>query len=162
MGRERARARVDALNGIGMCHAELGNYQQTVAACTEALAFARETDAPEDGVWDTLGFAHHRLGDHARAITCFQRSLSLARDLRDVNVETEALRNLGDAYRAAGDVPAARVSWQQALAIHEANDQPRDAEMIQQRLRDLVPASGTTERQQQVGASDVADTMCGS
>jgi DNA-binding SARP family transcriptional activator/tetratricopeptide (TPR) repeat protein len=136
---------VDALNGIGMCHAELGNYQQTLAACTEALALARETDAPVDGVWDTLGFAHHRLGDHSRAIACFQRSLSLARDLRDVNVETEALRNLGDAHRAAGDVPAARASWQQALAIHEANDQPRAAETIRRRLRDLVPAGGTTD-----------------
>jgi hypothetical protein len=31
--------------------------------------------------WDSLGYAHHHLGRHAQAVTCYLHALDLVRDL---------------------------------------------------------------------------------
>lgn len=132
---------VNALNGIGWCHARSGNYRGALTSGTEALRLALGIEGcPVAAIWDTLGYAHHRLGDHAQAIDCHQHALACAQQQRDFNAETEALDHLSEVYVDIGDVAAARESWQRALAIHQMNGHPGDAEAIRKKLRDLVPA----------------------
>ena len=67
--------------------------------------------------WYTLGYAHRHLGHHDRAVECYQQSLRLFRELGYRVAEAETLTDLGDTYLDAGDTGAARVAWQQALAV---------------------------------------------
>jgi DNA-binding SARP family transcriptional activator/tetratricopeptide (TPR) repeat protein len=128
-----------ALNGVGWCHAQLGNYAETLTHATAALRVAGGIEGcPTAGMWHTLGYAHLRLGKRAEAIECLRRSVAASRATPDVNVEALALSRLGDAHRAAGDLDAARASWQEALAIHRARGRPRAAEKIERKLADAM------------------------
>jgi tetratricopeptide (TPR) repeat protein len=99
-------------------------------------------------LWNTLGYAHHGLGDHSRSIDCHRQSLALAREKRDVNAETEALGRLGEVFHATGDVTAARENLRLALAIHQRSGRRDAAEAIERKLIDLGPVT------------DVADALC--
>jgi tetratricopeptide (TPR) repeat protein len=65
---------------------------------------------------------HSRLGEHPRAISCYRQALALARQ-RGTPLAHRWLAGLlaafGDACRDAGDLPAARQAWQQALQIRD-------------------------------------------
>jgi tetratricopeptide (TPR) repeat protein len=128
-----------ALNGVGWCHARLGNYAQTIDFATQALRVASGIEGcPLAGMWHTLGFAHLHLGEHGRAVDCFERSVAESRSRPDVNVEVLALGRLGDAHREAGDLAAARANWQRALAIQRDRGRTRSAEMIERKLADAL------------------------
>ncbi len=90
---------------------------------------------PKRNVWDSLGYAEHHLGNLAEAAACYQRALSLFRELGDRYNEAEILIHLGDTHHAAGDLAAGPGAWQQALAIlvdlhHPGADQVR-AKLLQ-------------------------------
>jgi tetratricopeptide (TPR) repeat protein len=70
-----------------------------------------------DAVLDSLGFIHHRLGNHDKAVTCYKRSIELCRSRADRYNEAATLDHLGDVYRSAGDIGAARRAWALALRI---------------------------------------------
>ncbi|HLU57068.1 MAG TPA: BTAD domain-containing putative transcriptional regulator [Pseudonocardia sp.] len=128
-----------AWNGVGWCHARLGNYERTIEYAAQALRVAGEVDGcPVAGMWHTLGYAHLHLGHHQEAIDCFRRSVRASRETPDVNVEVLALGRLGDAQREAGDLDAARASWQEALAIQRARGRNRAAETIERKLADAM------------------------
>jgi tetratricopeptide (TPR) repeat protein len=88
--------------------------------------------------WDSLGYAHHHLGQHAQATTCYQHALTLVRDPGDRYNEATGLTHLGDTHQAAGNPQAARDAWQQALIILDDFDHP-DAAQIRVKLTDLGP-----------------------
>jgi DNA-binding SARP family transcriptional activator/tetratricopeptide (TPR) repeat protein len=129
---------VHALSALGWCHARVGGYQEALTSCAEALRVADEVDGvPVTGLWLTLGYTHHRLGEHSRAVDAYRRALAAGRSVRDIIAETEALDGLGDVYRAAGDLASARASWTEALAVHQAGGRPGDADGIRRKLDDL-------------------------
>jgi tetratricopeptide (TPR) repeat protein len=65
---------------------------------------------------------HSQVGDYRQAINCYQQALDLARE-RKATLARRWLASLltafGDACQAAGDLPAARQAWQQALQIRD-------------------------------------------
>jgi tetratricopeptide (TPR) repeat protein len=73
--------------------------------------------AGEAATWDSLGYIHHRLGNHERAAECYGRSADLYRELADRFNEADTLDHLGDVLDSAGDVGAARCTWARALRI---------------------------------------------
>jgi tetratricopeptide (TPR) repeat protein len=77
-----------ALNSVGWCHIQLGDFQQARTFCREAIAANHEAGNlnNEAAAWDSLG-------------------------------EAEALTHLGDNCQAVGDLTEAREAWQQALGI---------------------------------------------
>ncbi|WP_203858890.1 BTAD domain-containing putative transcriptional regulator [Plantactinospora mayteni] len=83
--------------------------------------------------WDSLGYAHRRLGDHRQAVTCHRHAVRLFRDLGDRYKEAECLAHLGDAYQAEADTDAARTAWQTALSIFVELGHP-DAEELRRKL----------------------------
>ncbi|MER6145247.1 BTAD domain-containing putative transcriptional regulator [Streptomyces sparsogenes] len=124
-----------ALNNVGWAYAMLGEYQQTLIHCEKALRMLQEA---HDGrgasaAWDSLGYAHHRLGDHQQAITCYRNAVELRQERGERVRGAESLYRLGSAQLAAGDIPGARDSWQQALAMFDVLGHP-DAGRVREEL----------------------------
>jgi tetratricopeptide (TPR) repeat protein len=65
----------DSPNNLGVDYSDLGGQRQAVALCEEALVRSREPGnrVLEAATLDSLGKCHHRAGDHAEAISYFQR-----------------------------------------------------------------------------------------
>jgi tetratricopeptide (TPR) repeat protein len=69
--------------------------------------------------WDSLGYANSRLGDQARAITCYENALELyRRNGYRINVADTLIR-IADIRHDMGDLASARVAWQQAYDLFE-------------------------------------------
>ncbi len=111
-----------ALASLGECHAHLENYELARGYARQALEVAPATGDPTSLVvaWDALGLVHSRLGEHRQAISCHRQALALAGQPKTPvarRMLASVLADAGDACRAAGDLPAARQAWQQALQI---------------------------------------------
>jgi tetratricopeptide (TPR) repeat protein len=79
------------------------------------------------------------LRDYARALTCYQQALALARAEGDKGNEATDLHNIGVAYRNLKDYPQAVDSIQQAIAIWQTMEMgAREQDQIARRLGDLV------------------------
>jgi tetratricopeptide (TPR) repeat protein len=98
--------------------------------------------------WDSLGHAHHHLGDHVDAIACYQRALDLIRDLGGGFCDSVILVHRGDAHHAVGDRAAARDAWRQALAILDDLRHP-DADQVRAKLDDLASTGRRESRDSQ-------------
>jgi Flp pilus assembly protein TadD len=65
---------------------------------------------PEDGyIIDSLGWAHYRMGDHARAVEYLEKAIELVPEDPTIN------DHLGDAYWQTGRLVEARYQWRRAL-----------------------------------------------
>jgi DNA-binding SARP family transcriptional activator/tetratricopeptide (TPR) repeat protein len=148
-GLELSRSAHDALGeGYGLAEvawalALLGSHQQAIATGHAALRLLRRIGhRPMEGsVWDTLGYAHHQLGDYGRAAACYQRAVQNLDQYGYRHEKAVTLMWAGAAYRAAGDAQAAGGAWREALAILEETRHP-DAEKVRVQLRNL---SGATD-----------------
>jgi tetratricopeptide (TPR) repeat protein/transcriptional regulator with XRE-family HTH domain len=123
---------VEALNLVGWYQSQLGNHGHARACCRRALTLNAETGNRriEAALWDSLGYAEHHLRNFAEAATCYQRAHGIAREVGDRWGEAESLTHLGDTHHATGDLPLARKTWEQALAVletlgHSAADKVR-------------------------------------
>ena len=83
-----------------------------------------------------MGYAHHQLGRHDEAITCFRTAVGIMDGLSAGYHQAPMLINLGDACHAAGDDDGARQAWQKALAIFD-DLHHADAEQARARLSGL-------------------------
>jgi DNA-binding SARP family transcriptional activator len=127
------------LADIGYCRAMLGDYQQALACCEQALAEVQEAGdrGSEASVWDSLGYVHHERGDHQQAIICYQRAVDICRERTDRYNEAAALNTLGDVHHSAGDTRAARRAWTQALRILDQLGHP-DSDPVRAKLSSHV------------------------
>jgi tetratricopeptide (TPR) repeat protein len=61
----------------------LGDYERALTSCREALAVLVEV-GDRDGqaaTWDSIGYAHHHLGNHAQAVAAYQHAIEVYREL---------------------------------------------------------------------------------
>jgi DNA-binding SARP family transcriptional activator/tetratricopeptide (TPR) repeat protein len=120
------------LNNVGWCHALLGDYQRTRVFCRKSIALSAElsdrSDEEAQG-WDSLGYAEHHLGNLAEAVNCYQRALSIFRELGNRYQEALSLTHLGDTRHAAGELTQARDAWRQALDILDDLEHPDAGEV---------------------------------
>jgi tetratricopeptide (TPR) repeat protein len=122
---------------VGWFHAQLGDYQQALVCCQQALDQQREID-DHFGLtetYDSLGYVHRHLGHDKEAITCYQQAVNLCGELGDRYNEADSLVSLGDAYHDFGDSELARIAWQRALTILEQLDHPR-ADRVRAKMQD--------------------------
>jgi tetratricopeptide (TPR) repeat protein len=77
---------------------------------------------------------YHKLSDYRRSVTCYERSLGLAREVADRFNEAGILDRLGDAHSSAGDPDAARWAWSQSLRLFDEIDHP-EGDRIRAKLR---------------------------
>jgi tetratricopeptide (TPR) repeat protein len=127
-----------ALNAIGWLHALLGDRQQALTYCQQALIILQELGNRfiEAATWDSLGYAHH-LGHHDQAVSCYQHALDLYRELGDRYSESETLIHVGTTHHATGNLSAARDAWQHALSILDDLDHP-DADQVRVKLKQVA------------------------
>jgi tetratricopeptide (TPR) repeat protein len=134
-----------ALASLADHHAHLGNYDLARGYAEQALGMAPEPGDPTNlaFAWKALGLVHSRLGDHRQAISCYRQALVLVQQRKTSlarNWLASLLADFGDACRAAGDLPAARRAWQQALQIRDELGLP-DTRRIRARLEHASPPS---------------------
>lgn len=138
-------AATSAQHALGWTHVLLGDHRRATVHLEEALAGLDGhygTRYGKANTWDSLGIARHHLGEHQRAIACFQCALRLYREIGDTFSEANTLRHLGDTYLAVGDPGSARTVWEHALRLLVRTD-PAAASELRTRLRalgDAVPA----------------------
>jgi hypothetical protein len=67
------------LNDMGWFHSMLGNYDEALVACREALALFEKLNlhSAQANTWDTVGFAYHKQGSYADAIASYEYALEL-------------------------------------------------------------------------------------
>jgi tetratricopeptide (TPR) repeat protein len=112
-----------ALNEIGWSLCHLGRLDQALALCRRAIETLRSCEPGgrrstiEASVRDSLGGIHHRLGQHAEAVSCYAASIRLFDELAEPYQNALARMRLGDVHADAGDFELARTSWAEALAI---------------------------------------------
>jgi tetratricopeptide (TPR) repeat protein len=111
-----------ALADLGNGRVHLGNYELARDYARQALELGPEGSEPMNlaSAWKVLGLVHFRLGEHRQAIGCYQQALAHARERKNPLARrwlASLLTALGDACRAAGDLPAATDAWRQAVQI---------------------------------------------
>jgi tetratricopeptide (TPR) repeat protein len=127
---------------LGWRHLTLGNYEQGLAACTQALGLIPNAD---DSVWrtvqgatlDGIGYAHHHLGHYRDAISSYREALGICQGIGEAWLQAAILDHLGDAYLGAADPTAARDAWKEALAILEDLRQP-GSEQVRAKIEKIV------------------------
>lgn len=111
-----------ALTGLGTSHAHAGNHDLARRYARQALELGPgDNDTMNQArAWGVLGLVHSRLAEHHQAISCYRQALALAHAWKAPLARrwlASLLASFGDACHAAGDLPAARHAWQQALQI---------------------------------------------
>ncbi|WP_242524058.1 tetratricopeptide repeat protein [Microbulbifer salipaludis] len=96
--------------------------EEAMVLITKALALSPDDPA----IIDSMGWAHHRLGNHTEAIKHLQRAYELLQD-------HEIAAHLGEALWAAGERQQAMQVWEQGL---QANPESKLIPEAMQRLQD--------------------------
>ncbi|MFJ8598280.1 AfsR/SARP family transcriptional regulator [Streptomyces shenzhenensis] len=127
------------LSNLGDAYQRQGRFDEAVACLEQALTVLRADDNRwvEGVTLDILGTVYQRLRRYDDALAHYHRALETHRDIGNRWGEGHTLGNFGDVQLAAGDPEAARVSWDQALAIFAEFDH-QDAEKIRARLGRLA------------------------
>jgi DNA-binding SARP family transcriptional activator len=132
-------AYANALNMVGWLRAQLGDYERGLRDSRRAFILHREARNRhgEADSWTTIGYAHSQLGSHRVAIISYERALTLRRELGDRHNEASILGHMGDAYHAAGNLGAARNTWQEAMGVFDDLRHP-DAAQMRARIEHLA------------------------
>jgi tetratricopeptide (TPR) repeat protein len=133
----------DALNAVGWCHAQLGDYPAALRNCAEALEVFRilGNRPGEAATLDSLGYIHHHLGHYAEAISSYTDAIDVHGDADDLGERADMLIHLGDAELAAGHQEAARQAWLRALAILDDLADPAAGQVRDRLGRSAAPGS---------------------
>ncbi len=133
------RAQAYALNEVGWCRAQLGDYDRALTYCRRALAIHQQLGdlSGQAATWDSLGYAHRHLGRPDLATDCYAHALAIYRQLGYQYYEATTLVQLGDTHHVACDADAARDAWQAALAILTELRHP-DADPVRVKLHRLT------------------------
>jgi tetratricopeptide (TPR) repeat protein len=125
-----------ASNDAGYLYALLGDLEQGMAHCQQALNLHRQIGMPfpEAFAWDSLGYIHLGLGDHHQAVSSYRRAIALFRQTGAPYLAAQSLARLGDVHAASGDLQRAHDTWQQALIILDSVAHP-DASQIRGKLQ---------------------------
>jgi tetratricopeptide (TPR) repeat protein len=103
---------------LGIAYRDLGDYDETINYCQQALEIARQEKNPreESSALSYIGVAHYYQGEYREAIDCCQRALDITRQqVGDKRSEIEQLRYLGHALRGLGQFEEAVAAYQQSL-----------------------------------------------
>ncbi len=116
-----------ALNVTGQFHARLGRRWLAMAYWERALALHRQSGnrLGEALTQQNLGVLRLHSGDGKGAIALLAEAALICAETGDRFYYADIIDELGDAYQAAGNLPAAHESWRQALAEFEDLQHPR-------------------------------------
>jgi len=140
-------------NAVGWMLAHLGQPDAALWYCRRALEMHTESGS-RTGVADTIdsiAYAYSQLGDYAQAVEYYERALTAYRRLGDVHSEANSRLQLGDIQFASGQENAARISWEQSLALFNQVPGADNSEATARLRRTVRPES----RNNRAGSSAV-------
>jgi tetratricopeptide (TPR) repeat protein len=96
-----------------------GDAQTALPLLDQALGLHRDRgdEVGQAYAWDSVGYAHHLLGNLPEAISWYQRALPVSREFADLTLTATILNHAGDAHHAAGHDDDARGCWEEARSI---------------------------------------------
>lgn len=133
------------LNGIGVAHSDLEQYEEAIACHQQALVIERAAGDRSGQAWNlnNLGVALGDVGRFDEAVDCFQQALELHQDSHGKGL---ALSNLGDAYRALGRLDQALDQLRQALRLQRTSGDRAAQRYTRSCLGDVYVALGKPAR----------------
>jgi class 3 adenylate cyclase/tetratricopeptide (TPR) repeat protein len=113
------RAQIATLVSLSAAHARWEGYRAAAPYLDEALAIARELEAPADEAFVRCATADFGLvfGRHAAALNEASAALAIARELGHLEWTVYALRTVGRVYAECGDPARARAIHDEELEI---------------------------------------------
>ncbi|MEW2568485.1 BTAD domain-containing putative transcriptional regulator [Streptomyces sp. NPDC047070] len=105
-------------NEVAWTRLLLHEYEEALGDCRRAVRIAHRSGNRniEAAAWDTMGVAHHRLGQQDEALEAFDHALTHYRALNDASLVADTLVHRGEAL-AVTSPQEARRAWNEALAI---------------------------------------------
>jgi DNA-binding SARP family transcriptional activator/tetratricopeptide (TPR) repeat protein len=133
-----------ALALLGQVRLLAGDHHGAARQLESAVDLFRRIGARGNEAWALNHYAAviTATGDHPHAQAIYQDALRLARETRQPDDEALALEGIGDYHLRAGDIEAGIVHLNQALEIFRRLTMKPDADRIQERLIQYVPAAG--------------------
>ncbi len=108
----------------------LGDYAQAITQASQALDLL-ETDgslptttALLAAIYQQLGFAHYRRGDHAMALPTLEKAVTFAETSQQGRIIADCLLSLGEVQMYQGDA-AGRAGFARALALYRQSEDRR-------------------------------------
>ena len=138
---------VDSLQVLARAHATLGNLGAALNAAIEANSLARQAKAPifEGTALLTLGEVQLARGDSHDALTSFQQSAAIHRELADLSREGTTLSGAGRAFQQLGRLDEAIACHRQALTIHNSLGDTYQTAVTLDQLANVLQANGDRE-----------------
>jgi len=95
------RGETGTLNSVGWILMRLGEYEQGLNTCRQALDLStrRGFRTLEAETWDSIGYAHHHLGNHDEALASYRKALHLHRQAGKSYYAADTLVHIGDPTR---------------------------------------------------------------
>ncbi|WP_157751364.1 tetratricopeptide repeat protein [Actinoplanes derwentensis] len=111
----------NVLSATGWLHVQARRYRQAVVVCSEALALQQRVGTPQEQAssLDTLGLAHHRLGDLDEATGLYDRAIESFEQAGDLPGLAATLTRRADTHASAGHPTAAHADRERAAGIQE-------------------------------------------
>ncbi|MFS8202779.1 AfsR/SARP family transcriptional regulator [Streptomyces sp. CWNU-52B] len=108
-------------NEVAWTRLLLHEYEEALGDCRRAVRIAHRSGNRniEAAAWDTMGVAHHRLGQYDEALEAFDQALAHYRALNDASLTADTLVHRGEAL-AVISPQEARQAWKEALEILDA------------------------------------------
>lgn len=122
-GNRAAEAKI--LNGLGVAHGDLYQFDDAIDCCRRAADLYREVGDDYGQAWclNNLGVTSIDVDLPAEAVDYFRRAHDLFRRTGAPHAEAICLNNLGDGYRRLGRPDAAIALLRQALTLQQRTDQ---------------------------------------
>jgi len=112
--------RAESLAKIGRLLVKKGELEESVKACTTALALVKGDETVEAAlVLSSLGIARWRLGEYEQALVSHRKSLEISERIGDQRGIAVSLGNLGNVHIDRGEYEQALVSHRKSLEISE-------------------------------------------
>jgi tetratricopeptide (TPR) repeat protein len=135
----------DALHMVGWFAARLGHHSLARPYLETSLAIARRhaDRNAEIEIIDSLGFVAFRAGQLVEARAYYAESLALTRERGYAVHEADVHEHLGDVSAALGDHEQARMEWDAAVRLYEAQLRTISADRVRSRLAAGSPRQQT-------------------
>ena len=135
-------------NNLGLIYGAAADYQNSIAAYTEALETYEKLHDSENcvGMHLNIGAAYFKMGDIQEAINCYCRGLEICQQRKLPLAELKTHYNLAEAYAEIESVEMARQHWQLGYRLSLESSFTEQVNLFQA-LQTTFPFLNPQERQ---------------
>jgi tetratricopeptide (TPR) repeat protein len=129
----------NTLNNLGDAYRAIRDYRSALVSYRQALFVAQNSlDRPNQfRSLEGLTRAFYGLGQNSNASEALDQRLALALEQNNSKQVLSVLKDLGQYYRAKGDLPAADSYYQQALAVAKVLNDEREQQGLMAQIGEL-------------------------